>query len=115
MIPPERIVLYVHALADLSNPQLAHGFDKALKLFKPEYGNSFPTPAQIREWAFQWRPPEIQENRHILDRGDKPPDWEPLAPGELTAMQQEAHAKAELLQREVAKLAKEKAMPSGKS
>lgn len=83
MIPTERTLLYVRALSDLTEQQLAHGFDKALKLFKPEFGKTFPAPAEIREWGFQWRSAEHAETRLLLDRGDKPPDWEPLDEGEF--------------------------------
>lgn len=50
-IPEERIALYIRALSDLSERQLAFGFERALKLFKPEFGKTFPAPSEIREWA----------------------------------------------------------------
>jgi hypothetical protein len=110
MIPPERIILYARALSDLSEKQLAHGFEKALKYFKPEFGKSFPTPAEIRAWAYEYRPVDvIQDSRHILDRGDKPPDWEPLEPGELEAMKQ----RAQTIERKVQEAAKPMEMPKG--
>lgn len=83
VIPAERTLLYIRALSDLSEAQLAHGFEIALKHFKPEFGRVFPIPGEIREWALQWRPEPIRDTRRILDRGDKPPGWEPLKPGEV--------------------------------
>ncbi len=78
VIPAQRMLLYGRVLGDLTDMQLLHGFDHALKYFKPEYGRNFPFPAELREWALQYRPEPITDTRRILDRGDKPPGWEPL-------------------------------------
>lgn len=79
VIPAERTVKYVDALADLTEKQLTFGFAQALKLFKPEFGVDFPPPALIREWAEQYRPVDpIVETRKYLTRDDKPPTWEEL-------------------------------------
>ena len=95
VIPAERIAMYALALADLTEKQLAHGFDQALKLFVPQFGQTFPAPAQLREWAFQARQDAaIVDTRRILDRGDKPPDWEPLKPGEADQILREARERA---------------------
>lgn len=75
VIPAERVLLYVRALSDLTEPQLAFGFECALKYFKQEFGRMFPMPADIREWALRWQPEAITDSRRILDRGDKPADW----------------------------------------
>ena len=85
VIPAERSMLYIHALSDLTEKQLAFGFERALQLFRPEYGKTFPAPAEIRDWAYQWKP-EVNDSRAILDRGEKPSDWEPLKPGEFERM-----------------------------
>lgn len=107
LIPPERIILYARALSDLTEKQLEHGFEKALKYFKPEYGKTFPAPAEIREWAYQWRAEAISDSQRILDRGDKPPDWEPLKAGELDEMRQRSRK----VEREIEIAAKEIVMP----
>lgn len=79
VIPAERVLLYIHALSDLTEKQLAHGFDQALKRFSAEFGKTFPLPADIREWAFEYRAVDpIAETRRLLARDDKPPDWEEL-------------------------------------
>ena len=57
-IQPDRVALYLTALAGLNENQIKHGFDFALRNFKPEFGKTFPYPAEIREWAEQWRPGE---------------------------------------------------------
>lgn len=112
VIPPERTVLYVRALSDLTEQQLAYGFEQALKLFAPQFGQTFPSPAQIREWGFQWRPQAITDSSHILDRGDKPHDWGPLKPGELEEMRREARKRAEELQAQIESAVKhENTMP----
>jgi hypothetical protein len=89
LVPPQRSVLYCHALADLSEKQLIFGFEKILKFWKPEFGKTFPSPAEIREWAVQWRP-EIAGNQKLLERGEKPPDWEPLSAEEIERLEREA-------------------------
>lgn len=110
MIPGQRTALYVKALSDLTEKQLAFGFEQALKLFKPEFGKTFPLPAEIREWGFEWRPPEIQDSLHILDRGDKPPDWEQLKPGELEAMKAASKTRQEEVREQVKAWAAKTAM-----
>lgn len=105
-IPTERILLYVGALSDLTEKQLAFGFGKALRHFKPEYGRTFPSPAEIREWAYEWRP-VIDESKAILDRGDKPPDWEALSPEEIEAMRK----RAGIIEHQVQAIVPDHAMP----
>ena len=79
VIEPERELLYVKALEDLTANQLAFGFSQTLRLWKPEFGRTFPAPAEIREWAQQWRPQEAKV-KALLDRPDKPdPDETPEA------------------------------------
>lgn len=91
----ERSLLYVHALKDLNESQIIHGFELALKLFKPQYGQDFPSPAQFREWACEWRPePMVRDARHILDRGDKPPDWEPVSAEDIEQLKEKVRLAA---------------------
>jgi len=44
--------------------------------------------------------PRITDARYILDRGDKPPDWEPLKAGEFDAMKRESRARATEFQKQ---------------
>jgi len=81
-IPAERALLYVRALSDLTDKQLEHGFECALKYFRQEFGKVFPMPGDLREWALQWHPEPITDSSRILDRGDKPEDWEPMSKDE---------------------------------
>jgi hypothetical protein len=57
-LPVERVTLYLKALHGLSETQLRHGFTIALERFKPDFGKTFPYPAEIREWGESWRPAE---------------------------------------------------------
>ncbi len=111
LIPPERTILYIRALSDLSEQQLAFGFDRALKLFKPEYGRTFPAPAEIREWGFQWRPTAIDSAKAILERGAKPPDWEPLETADIERMRQESAAQAHEIRQAIDQAAEEHKIP----
>jgi hypothetical protein len=71
-IPKERLLLYVNALSDLTEDQLKHGFDIALRDFHPGYGINFPYPAQLRRWCQEI--PAVDLSRAILERADKPDD-----------------------------------------
>jgi len=106
VIPAARTLLYIRALSDLTESQLAHGFEKALQYFKPEFGKTFPLPAEIREWAYEWRPQTIDPSRAILDRGAKPAGWEQLEPGELEQWQQEARERADKIAADIETLSK---------
>lgn len=86
-VTAERIGLYCRALSDLTDYQIAQGFEKALKFFKPEFGKAFPAPAEIREYALQFQ--QEHTSRVLLERGDKPPGWEPVSPEELRAFVEE--------------------------
>src|SRR5439155_4357533 len=74
-------VLYAEALADLTTDEVQHGFRQALRLFKPEYGKTFPTPAELREWAEEAISPD--ENRKAALESDEidpekcPAGWTP--------------------------------------
>lgn len=73
-LSPERVSLYSHALKDLTRGQLQYGVDQALKLFTPEYGRTFPSPAEIREWAESYRPEEPISTRKFQSVADMDPD-----------------------------------------
>lgn len=108
-VPPERTVIFVHALAGLNESQLAHGFAEAVKHFKPQFGRTFPAPAEILEWAEQWRPEEAS-SRRLLDRGDKPPDW-PEDPAERQGVIDEGRDELDRLRSQVGELARQKSVP----
>lgn len=57
--------------------------------------------------------PTQRDTRRILDRGDKPPDWEPVTPAELEQMRQEAAEKARALKQQVADVAKDHTIKPG--
>lgn len=88
-IPRERIVLYCLALSDIGEAQLKFAFNEALK----HLGEYLPSIQQLRSYSEQWRPAQVQDSRRILERGDKPPDWEPLKGDELDAMRREFREK----------------------
>lgn len=92
-IPVERTSLYVEALNDIGLAALKYAFREALK----NLGTFLPTISELRQYASRWTPEHdvMTETRRILDRGDKPPDWEPLKPGELEALLAEVKARAE--------------------
>jgi len=73
----ERIAIYLQRLAGLNEFRIQYAFKKAVDHFKPEFGRTFPSVAELREWAYQWTP-DIDSTRKILGRGSKPPDWVPL-------------------------------------
>lgn len=74
-----------------------------------------PPIATVREYVRQAQEhgPTITDSRRIIGRGDKPPDWEPLQPGELSAMRAEATRRARKIERDIAALADHKQMPVG--
>ncbi len=92
-IPAERTSLYVAGLNDISLAALKYAFGEALK----NLGTFLPTISELRQYASHWTPEydAITNTQRILDRGDKPPDWEPLKPGELEALLAEVKARAE--------------------
>lgn len=101
-VTAERIALYCRGLADVGETQLRFAFGKALK----NLGDFLPSIQQLHVYAGEWRPPEIQDNRHILERGSKPPDWEPLKPGELEQMKENSRR----LREEIEAAAREKTL-----
>jgi hypothetical protein len=107
-IPPERILLYCRGLSDIGEAQLRHAFDQALKYL----GDFLPSIQQLRLYASQWQQQDvIQDSRHILDRGDKPPDWEPLQAGELERIRLEGKTRADEIERQVSAAAHGFQMP----
>lgn len=82
-------MLYCRALSDIGEAQLKFAFNEALK----HLGEYLPSIQQLRSYSEQWRPAQVQDSRRILERGDKPPDWEPLKGDELDAMRREFREK----------------------
>src|SRR5262245_60798197 len=76
----ERVTLYLFALGDLDEQRLRFAFNQAIR--RCEF---FPTPAKLREFANEYRPP-IDEVQALRNRGDKPPGWRPLSREELDAI-----------------------------
>src|ERR1043166_4611130 len=104
-IPRERVALYCRALSDIGDAQLRYAFTQALE----NLGEFLPSIAQLRQYSSQWRPQDaIQDSRRILERGDKPADWEPLKPGEIEARREAP----ETIREQVAWVAEERAMPT---
>jgi hypothetical protein len=80
VIPKDRVALYCRALQDIGETQLQYAFDLALM----HLGDFPPSVETIRNYSEQWQPRDvIGDSRHILGRGDKPPDWEPLSAEEI--------------------------------
>jgi hypothetical protein len=50
-LAPEVITLYADAMDDLSELQIRHAFKRAVKSWRPNYGRTFPAPAELREYA----------------------------------------------------------------
>lgn len=72
---PERLNLYLRALADLNEDQLGHAFKHAVLKCK-----FIPTIAELREWANEFARSKHQKQaqartKALLDRPDKPDDW----------------------------------------
>jgi len=106
-IAAERVVLYCRALADIQEPQLLFAFEQALR----HLGEFLPSVQALRGFAESWRPPEsAMDCRHILDRGDKPPDWEPLKPGELEEMRA-AKKRVEIVKTKIEESVQQHEMP----
>lgn len=71
----ERRALYCRALRDIGESTLTYAFEQALK----HLGQFLPSIEQLREWAGQYKPVDpIAETRKLLEREDKPPNWEEL-------------------------------------
>lgn len=70
-ITPQRRAIYCKALNDLSEAQLKHSFNEALRIL----GDKLPSILTIRTFAEQWRPAAETETQKILQRTGKPADW----------------------------------------
>lgn len=71
----ERRALYCRALKDIGESQLKFAFEEALK----NLGQFLPSIEQIRTYSEQWKPVDpIAETRRLLERDDKPTDWQAL-------------------------------------
>lgn len=57
----DRALAYVNALDDLSETQINHAFRRAVKSWKPAFGRTFPSPAELREYAEELDPPRAPE------------------------------------------------------
>lgn len=74
-VTKERKALYCRALKDIGESQLKYAFEEALK----NLGQFLPSIEQIRTYSEQWKPVDpIAETRRILERDDKPTDWQAL-------------------------------------
>lgn len=73
----ERLAIYLQRLGALSEQRMQYAFEKAADTFRPEYGRTFPSIAELRQWAGEWHP-DTETTKEILTRDDKPPDWIPL-------------------------------------
>ena len=91
----ERIALYCRALRDLSIESLKYAFDVRLRML----GHFLPSIDELRKAAEEWESSDhIPDARHLLERGDKPPGWEPMTKEESAAFiaelkRQESHAR----------------------
>jgi hypothetical protein len=50
-LQPNQILVYIEALEDLSELQIRHAFKRAVKSWRPAYGQKFPSVADLREYA----------------------------------------------------------------
>lgn len=74
-IAPERVALYCRGLNDIGESQLKFAFNKALH----HLGEFLPSIEQLHLWAAEWKPVDpIAETRRLLQRDDKPTDWQAL-------------------------------------
>lgn len=93
-----RVDIYAKELSDLEESQIKQAFQTALREYKP-FGGSFPSPAELREFAKRGDSGMVNDAPEILSRDTKPPDWKPISPEEL-----------EELKRKVSEAAAQKAM-----
>lgn len=107
-VSAERVALYCRGLNNIGETQLQYAFEQALQ----HLGEFLPSIQQLRTYAERWRPCDpIQDSRHLLDRGDKPPDWEPFTPRELAQMKAEAAARYQKLEKAVSTESAKAEMP----
>lgn len=64
VVSNERLELYCKALEDLSEHQLSHAFERALR----EVGDFIPSVHQLRRWSEESRSSEADRTREILTR-----------------------------------------------
>lgn len=105
--------VYYQKLVTLKLDVLARAIDRLIESWTLPH--VMPPIATILEYVgiVQAEGPRITDSRHILDRGDKPPDWEPLNPGEMEAMRKEAQRRTREIETQVKTAAEEKAVPPG--
>lgn len=106
-LAPKTVQGYLEVLVAYPSEALATACQRVAREW--DKASMFPPPAFIIERiedAIAHPADRITDSRHILERGAKPPDWEPLQPGELEAMQ----ARARWVERAVEKAAEEQAV-----
>lgn len=57
----DRGPLFEEALSDMSEVQVTHAFRRAVKSWKPAFGRTFPSPAELREYAEELDPPRAPQ------------------------------------------------------
>lgn len=99
---PKAIEAYLEVLVAYPSEALNVACQRVMREWNE--ASKFPPPAFFIERIEEALTvePRISDSRHILDRGDKPPDWEQLQPGELEAWRKEAMDRAEEFQRKLA-------------
>lgn len=83
-----RIQIYLRGLERLIEPQIRYAFDQALRECR-----FYPQVAELLAFAAQWHPPVIDNTTRILERPDKPDDWEQLDIDQMRAIEGEVRAK----------------------
>lgn len=73
----DRVLAYVNALDDLSEMQINHAFKRAVKSWKPAFGRTFPSPAELREYAEELDSQPSHDHRISLeiDPENLPKGW----------------------------------------
>lgn len=96
--------VYLEKLENLSLERMQAATDRTIDEW--DKANQMPPLPFILARA-QMPDPMITKGRQLLERGDKPPDWEPLASGELEEMRRDARK----IEREIEVNAKQHEMP----
>lgn len=73
----ERIAAFIEALQDLSELQIKHAFKRAVKSWQPAYGRTFPSPAELREYAeeISGDPQPLANSAAYIDPEKLPKGW----------------------------------------
>lgn len=104
--------VYYQKLKNSKLEYLTHAIDTLIDTWTQPH--TIPPVATILEHVRQAHHygPTITDSRRILDRGDKPPDWEALKPGEFDQMRKAAAERAQQIQDQIANVVEQKQMPS---